>query len=296
MSAELTTTARIVQMSNEEYHARPEVSKSDLALFARAPYLYRWHKLDGAPKDSTDAMDVGSAAHLLVLEPDLFQDRYYVLPDGVRRDKRTAEYKGHLQAAGGKEVLRQSDMLKVYGISKALLADPAASRLLEKRGGCPGAANHTIEHAIFWTDEETGIELRCKPDDMRDDGVILDLKTSADAEPEAFSRKAFDFFYDVSVAQTSAGYEAVFGDKPAEYVLICVSTEPPHLISCFTTFELFDGLQSFHSVGHHRWRNLLRRFAKCERDDHWPGYQRGIEPMRVPAYELKRLEANVEGL
>ena len=57
-------------MTNKEYHARSEISKSDLDLLAKSPYHYK-HKDEFERKDSA-ALVLGSAAHKLVLEPKYF--------------------------------------------------------------------------------------------------------------------------------------------------------------------------------------------------------------------------------
>ncbi|NBO40554.1 MAG: hypothetical protein EBU92_03265, partial [Betaproteobacteria bacterium] len=45
-----------------------------------------------------------------------------------------------------------------------------------------------IENSMFWTDQETGIECRARPDIIRPDGLIVDLKTTQDAGASAFAK------------------------------------------------------------------------------------------------------------
>ena len=305
MTTEITQNARIVQMSNEEYHARPEVSKSDLALFADAPRLYQWHKLEGNPrKPPTDAMIIGSAAHAMALEADLFQKLFYILPefgpDGKKLIRSTAHkfegcWNDHVKAAGSRTILREQDMVKVEGVANALTKNPTSRILLESRKGQPGAADHTTETSIFWTDEEFGIDCRCKPDDLRSDDVCIDLKISDSAEPEAFGRSAANFLYDLSVAHTAAGFEALTGRPLKDYCFLVVEPTAPFILSCFTAMEVFDGKQSVFDIGRERRRNLLRRFKACKAANHWPQYVEGYMPLRFPGWELKKLEQNEKG-
>lgn len=280
----------------EVYHASLALSKSQLSKFSQAPRLYQWHFLEGNPVKETEDMLIGTVAHLLALEPENFKNRYYILPGGVRRDKRTDAFKDHIREAAGRPILRTEDLEKAGGVAAALLKDPAASLLLQSVEGQRGYAEHKIEQSYFWNDPETGLDLRCRPDDERSDGVIVDLKITTSAEPEAFARNAFNFNYDLSVAQTCAGFEAVHGHPPAEYCLIAAEKTAPHLISCFTTMQAFgDNGESVWSVGHHRWRNLLRRFKECKDAGRWPGYTREVTPLSIPKWELRKIEENEDG-
>lgn len=72
-------------MTNKEYHARPEISKSDLDLLAKSPYHYKY-KDEFERKDSA-ALVLGSAVHKLILEPKDFFNEFSVEPDVDKRTK-----------------------------------------------------------------------------------------------------------------------------------------------------------------------------------------------------------------
>ncbi|EKA6096924.1 exodeoxyribonuclease VIII, partial [Salmonella enterica subsp. enterica serovar Cerro] len=67
-------------ISNENYHAGPGVSKSQLDDIADTPALYLWRK--NAPVDTTKTktLDLGTAFHCRVLEPEEFSNRFIVAP------------------------------------------------------------------------------------------------------------------------------------------------------------------------------------------------------------------------
>jgi len=279
LTAELFT-----DLSIDDYHARKDVlSKSMLADFMDCPARFKHVHIDGARKDDKDHLRLGNAVHTLALEPELFHERHYILPEGIRRDARTAAYKEHLEAAGTKTIIRAQDLVNVKGMADSLKANKKALALLQASG--------KIEASIFWTDQSTGLDLRCRPDFMRDDGLIVDLKTTNSACPDTFERNAFNLGYDVSVALTSEGYHALTGEMPADYVFLAVETEPPYLIEAYNTYTPFQDDVSLLLVGQKRLNKTLHHFAHCKKTNHWPGYSEGIVPLGVPGYQLKQLEA-----
>lgn len=289
--------ARLVQISNEAYHAGEGLSKSQLAVFDEAPalYDYRFGGDKRPPQPQTDPQRLGSAGHVLVLEPQLFKAQYFVYPRINKQGTKTIRSASHkfegcwndlVAEAAGRDMLSQDELEQVESIGEALTRHPAVRHFLNAK------SRHQIETAIYWTDEETKLDLRCKPDDLLlDEDVIIDFKFGSTAEPTSFGANAFDFRYDLSVAQTSAGFEALYGRLPAEYIIIAVEAKPPHLTSCFTTM---DGKNSFYEVGMKRWRPLLKRFAECKRTNVWPQYTTEIQPLVIPSYKLFNLEKSLK--
>ena len=73
-------------LTNKQYHARPEISKSDLDLLARSPLHFKMkNELRSEP---TKALLLGSAVHKLVLEPADFSNEFSVEPDVDNAPKR----------------------------------------------------------------------------------------------------------------------------------------------------------------------------------------------------------------
>ena len=76
---------RVFGLSNEEYHAGPGVSKSQLDQIAESPATYIWAKNAPVDEEKLKAFDMGSAIHCLLLEPDEFKDRFIIAPPFNRR-------------------------------------------------------------------------------------------------------------------------------------------------------------------------------------------------------------------
>jgi hypothetical protein len=272
----------------EEYHQRTGwLSKSMLSVFADCPAKFKYQYIDGNRRQETQALRLGNAVHTFVLENAKFRERYHVMPEDVRRDARTKAYQEQLAEAAGRAILKPDDFETIKGMSAAMRNHKKVLALLDVPG--------KIEASIFWTDPVTGLKMRCRPDFLRDDGLIVDLKTAASAAPKDFMRSAYDLNYDISVALTAAGYRALTGSEPAEYVFIVQEKEPPYVVEAYNTFSPFADGVTYADVGEYRLRKLIEAYRHCLKNNRWPGYSDKIEILGVPHYELKNLDMQNEG-
>lgn len=64
------------------------------------------------------------------------------------------------------------------------------------------------EISFFWTDEATGEECKCRPDDIvviGDQHILVDYKTTDNAETEAFRSSAIKYGYDLQAGMYLEG-------------------------------------------------------------------------------------------
>jgi hypothetical protein len=174
-------------MNNTEYHAHPAISKSHLDQVAKSPLHYWARYLDPnrVVPEPTPAMAIGSAVHTHVLELDQWDARYVSAPDGI--DRRTkagkAEWEAFTAAATGRTVLPKADADLVMRMAQSVFSHPAAAMLL----ALPGKAETTH----MWTDAATGLQCKCRPDWLTDDGrLLVDLKTTEDASRGALPSRS----------------------------------------------------------------------------------------------------------
>lgn len=273
----------VPDMSIEDYHDLGNIAKhGDKAVLSKSmlpelicPEDFQWKYLFGNAEPDADHLNVGNAVHTLALEPRLFEDRFYVLGEGIVRNAKHEKYQNELANAAGRKIITPKDFVKIQGMADALRRKPKALALLDAPG--------KIEASIFWTDPETGIKLRCRPDFMRDDRLIVDLKTGHTAEPGLFFSTAWDFFYDVSAAMTTEGYEALTGEEPQNYVFLVIEDKPPHKIEIYDTFRPDDfGNVCYVEAGKVRLRKLLQKYKFCRENDYWPSYNDVVVPMGYP--------------
>ncbi len=268
----------VLNMPADEYHRDLAVSRSQLVDISKSPRHFWWNHLSGlAEKKETKALRFGSAFHTLVLEPDQFNQRCYVWSGQSRATKEgKAEYADALEKSQGKTLLKQDEFDQAQAMAKALLSEPAASKVL--------AAHGKIEASLFWRDPDHGVNVKARPDYYRDDGIVLDLKTTEDAGKEEFERSIVKYFYDVQAYMQIEGIYQVTGKRPDNFVFVCQEKSPPYCTAFYVAGN--DLIES----GRHRYNRLMRKYAECSKTGQWPGYGSLIQPIGVPVWFLKRLE------
>ena len=242
-------------LSNANYHALPSISKSSLDLIHRTPALYNYRREN--PIEPTPAMRMGTLVHTAILEP---HDLANLIVAPVV-DRRTTQGKADWAAfqieAKGKTIVEADEIEKLEAISQAVRNHPAASKAL--------AMLSEVETSIFWTDPETGVECRCRPDGILTNGAIIDVKTTKDARPDEFARSIWNYRYHVQSAFYGDGYKAAFGQEPKGFMIIAVETEPPHLVACY----VLDAKAVIR--GRAEYQADLETYRRCLDTDEWPG-------------------------
>jgi hypothetical protein len=256
-------------LSNAEYHAMQAVSKSQLDLIKKAPALYKWRLENKQPP--TPAMILGTLTHTAILEPERFDDEVMVAP---KIDRRTsagkAEWEAFQIAAEGKELIDADEMDRLRAMRASVHAHPAAAKAL--------AQIAAVEQSIFWTDPETGLDCRCRPDGVTHAGVIVDLKTTKDASPEQFARSIASYRYHVQAAFYSDGMQALTGEPPKGFAFIAVETEPPFLVAVYVASA------AMILRGRADYQADLATLRECRATDTWPGYSTSPLTLDLPKW------------
>ncbi|EZG64748.1 exodeoxyribonuclease VIII [Escherichia coli] len=257
-------------ISNENYHAGPGVSKSQLDDIADTPALYLWRK--NAPVDTTKTktLDLGTAFHCRVLEPEEFSNRFIVAPEFNRRTNAgKEEEKAFLMecASTGKTVITAEEGRKIELMYQRVMALPLGQWLVESAGHA--------ESSIYWEDPETGILCRCRPDKIIPEfHWIMDVKTTADIQ--RFKTAYYDYRYHVQDAFYSDGYEAQFGVLPTFVFLVASTT-----VECGRyPVEIFMMGEEAKLAGQQEYHRNLRTLADCLNTDEWPS----IKTLSLPRW------------
>ena len=261
-------------MENAAYHAHPAVSKSHLDLIARSPLHYWARYLDPnrvAPEPSPQ-MRLGTALHTHVLELSRWDEEIAVAPQCDRRTKAGKDAFAAFEASSvGKTVITADDAEVVMAMGRAVLRHPAAAMLL----GMPGKAETTH----MWTDASTGLECKCRPDWLMDDGsIVVDLKTTKDASPRGFKQSIANFSYQKQAAWYLHGLEQATGRRPDQFIFICVESTAPYACAVYAAdAEMIER-------GHDQAMRDLAKLAVCKAADHWPSYSDQIETISLPGW------------
>jgi hypothetical protein len=266
-------------MDNATYHAHAAVSKSHLDLVAKSPLHFWARYLDPnrLPQEPTAAMQIGSAVHTHILELDQWDAQYVVAPAGI--DRRTkvgkAEWDVFQTAIGTRTVISREDADLVMRIGRSVLSHPAAAYLL----GLPGKAETTH----MWVDEISGLQCKCRPDWLLDDGsMIVDLKTTEDASLRGFQKSIAQWRYHIQASFYLDGLQHATGKRPEQFVFIAVEKKPPYVCAVYVAD------QQMIEIGRETARRDLDKLNICKAADYWPGYSDCIEQINLPPWMLPK--------
>lgn len=172
--------------------------------------------------------------------------------------------------------LSDAEWEHLHAVAAAVHSHPAASALLTSARG-------VAERSVYW--REGRILCRCRPDWWRDDGVLVDLKTTADASPEAFARSVAKYRYHVQAAYYLDGCRkaikqaGINGVKPPKaFVFIAVEKTPPYNVGVYRLNSEAEEL------GREEYKRDLVSYARCHQSKAWPGYSENIESLSLPRW------------
>lgn len=226
-------------------------------------------------RQETDAQRKGTWQHLAILEPDVLAERAIAMPDfGDGRTKVAKEAKAAFCAEHeGKEIIPQKTFVDLVGMSRAVWSHPDAKKLL--------AAVTETERPIQWN--ENGIKCKGLIDLVTSKGIIADLKTTDDARPHKFSRRAADFCYYEQAAFYLRGCSNM-GLPLDQFCWIAVESSAPYSVRVYT-FRDSDRIAAQNVID-----GFLAKWAYCTQCDQWPSYTEGIEALECPDYKLTQME------
>lgn len=250
----------------ETYSAWDARRYSELRHFKRSPLHAHYLALN--PEEPSQQMDLGSAIHVAVLEPDAFDARYVC---GIRVDRRTtvgkAEWAAFQAEHAGKGILSADEHETCERVRESVWRQPWAQELLAG----PGAN----EVSALWVDEQ--IKIPCKSRIDRLASRVIDLKSTRDASAESFGRSVANFDYHLQAAFYLDGLDTL---QPAvrEWVWIAVETAPPYAPALYVpTTEMIE-------EGRKRYRAALVQWRECMREGWWPGYASTPQLLDLPAW------------
>ena len=310
-------------ISNADYHAGPGVSNSMLNLLRdKSPmHLKALRDASNDNREPTSAQRTGTAFHMLILEPHLFDEQYVmplVLPDdalstaddlkaalkeagekvsgtkaelierlkAVRPDAKIADElkQQYAVANAGRTIISLEERDQLFAMRDAVLAHPAAHALLT-------GEKYVTEHSVYANDPETGELRRVRPDLWRFDGIVGDLKTTDDASPEGFARSIVKWGYDVqhpyyldtiNLALQHGAKNRRAPTSAKAFVFVVVEKQAPHAVAVYTLDDAAVAL------GRAKYRASLDTYAECQRTGEWPGYGSGVQMISLPAWHINQ--------
>lgn len=253
------------EWSNNEYHAdRSAVSCSALKQILRSPaHMKAYYE---KPNEETTSRLIGTALHAAVLEPEMFESTYVEWRGGNKTGK---VYTAFLEENSGKSVLKSAEMTAVLRMRDSIMnyREYPIGELLR---------NGQNEQSIVWTDPETGVRCKIRPDNQNPYGTF-DLKTTDDARPDAFVRNSVRMLYDLQAAMYQEGIFQTTGNR-LDFFFIAVEDDAPHSTWVHKASDemLASGMKKF--------RQALATYKRCLETGEYPDYETPCSIITWPSY------------
>lgn len=258
-----------------DYFALPGVNWSLLKHMRESALLFR-HRMD-CPEEDKPAYALGRAVHTLVFEPHAFKNEYAIWNDGPRKGKAWQEFE---EDHAEQTILKADELDVCVGMAHAVRLHPLVKPYLS--GGL-------FETVIQWTDPETKLPCKAKPDWRLDDRrILLDLKTCRSIDGRRFGSEVARYGYHCQLAHYSNGIYHALGWRPERVLIVAVEKDEPHDVGVFElTFEDL-------SIGADEVADLLRRVKDCQDSGQWPGRYTTEQAIQLPAYIHGEVEFEYE--
>ena len=253
--------------------------------------LHLKHSIDN-PKEQTPAMMLGTVTHLLLLEPEEFENRFVVMPDyqndeanrtkPKKKDeegkqttsKATAYYKSKARQffedarSEGKEVVRREEYDKSLAMIEAVRGNKCASMWLD---------DPNSRKEVTVVGEIEGVVFKGRIDILHPSS-LTDIKTSRIMNPFQFGKFAYGAGYLFKQAIHRELVYQMTGEKvPVRYTV--VENDPPYDCAVYE-FERDD--EEIFDQELKRVCKLIRKYKECIKNDVWPGVDGGDDYVRFP--------------
>lgn len=229
--------------------------------------------------DNTESLRVGDGTHGAVLEPERFKKEYIVLPQDCKPGTKENPNKGMgarkaaFEAAAeakGQAILEPADIQNIKEMAGVIHADQNAMDLL--RDG-------EAEISGYFTDPEYDILVKIRLDYInKKDGIIIDLKTCADARFGPFRASTYKYGYDLQAYMGLYGVTQITGEVHSEFRFICIESKGYHGLKIYRADdEMLD-------TGYKKYHQAMKLYKECLEKDEWDGYSSECEDMGSPSW------------
>ena len=304
---ETVTEPGAYRCSMRLYHSQAicpgvSVSSTGIRKAALASPLAFWKTSDlnpdrYPPKEESDALILGKAAHCLILGDEVFAENFAYVPENAPKRptvtqvaafekngfwsdaaKEGAEWWAKFDAeAAGRSLLTADQVTKIGYMAENLAALPEAREAL---------IGDLTEISMIWQDELTGLWVKSRPDCIPSNGVDFgDLKTFSPKGPDLMlsaMRAVTDHGYAVQMGMAVEGAERVLGTTATSCALIFIQTTEP-----YEPVPLMLDEDAIH-WGRVLFRDGLNKIAHGLKTGEWPGRAKGFSTYSFPPSLLHR--------
>ena len=254
----------------EVYHTWQAVSHSWLHQLSMSP-AHLLDMLDGGPRESTPTQVLGSAIHCAVLEPDQFDQRYAIRPEGESGATKAGKlFKAESEAAG-LEVITDKDGRLCQAIARRASNNTRVAAWL--------AGEHQTEVSLVW--ERDGYLCKARADLMVPTwSVLADLKTTITASQHGFAGQVARYHYHQQAAWYLDGIQRLTG-RAWDFWFLPAEKRRPFLVSA----QRLARDSAAHLMAVTRNDELFEQYKQCRDTRQWPGYP-DVDEIELPEWAL----------
>lgn len=256
--------AVLLDVTWEEYRAREGISQTELNAFRNDPQVYEMVYVTGElPREKpTPDMLLGSAIDRLLLDgeestPSVYPDECLNKNGGRISARCKAWEESHPEQTWLTPKEHQREIGAKLRAKRNVEEHDKARRILESA---------TQRHVrLCWTDELTGLPLKCELDFAAPALLLGDLKVAAPTameNPEAWARHLVGRGYDVQMAHYRQGWQALTGER-LPWCWIAIRNNPAMSV------EVYEPTEMFMEMADAKWRDLLFHFQETQRSGVW---------------------------
>jgi hypothetical protein len=149
-------------------------------------------------------------------------------------------------------------------------------------------AGGAAEESYFDQCPDTGIVRKVRPDFLRKGHILVDIKTTRDAEVGAFAKDIAFYSYHLSAAYYLDVVSSVLGQNYSDFIIIAVEKVAPYGVS---VLHLDQGTID---AGRFLYKKALRKLKECRETGLYTGYPDKVLSVSLPAYAFPHEEIDGE--
>ena len=269
----------LLPIAEHIYRAHEAISQSEIKLMAKATPKHLQYQRR-FPRPSSDAQKLGTAAHLAILQPLLFEDNYL---KAKKSDKRTkegrsewAEVKAQAEKLG-KKILDEKEYSSALEMRQSVRSDPEMNRLLE---------HGVAERACFGYLH--GLSVKALLDFYKPKThEIVDIKSTKCAEPSVFEKDVRKYRYHWQACWYSDLIKEITGEAPT-FKILAIESHPPF---CSAIYEIDFDLMS---IARKEIMEKIDIYKRCLDSGVWPGYSNAVQKISANKWEWDKFKDGIK--
>lgn len=284
-------------ISIEDYHAnRTHFSSTSLKIAKKSLKQFDWWRRGLLDQERKSHFDFGNAFELALLDSKGFSEKVAIMKDSewvqdaltvdpsLQKPRSSKTYQDACKEFHSKNkglYIINDKGKESFETIQAMLESCYADKVIQ------GLIKNTeYQVSLFWTDEQTGLNLKTRPDICkRKKNIVVNVKTTEDGSPKGFSKEIVNYDYPMQAAHEITGcLEMGVIDTIDNYFwLVCEKVAPYNA-------TIYEFAQDDIRVCMDELQWTYEKIAKAEKQKLYPGYsdmadnEYGILKAQIPLY------------